>query len=208
LQALVQEIRDIGGQAIPVALDVADGESVANAFDAVETAFGTVDTVVANAGAAVVAPALSYDLDDFDRTLRVNLRGAFLQAREGARRIVDAKVTSGRILFIASIGGHTVLPGLAAYSASKAGLIMLGRSLAAEWARYGISVNTICPGYMLTEMNNAWFSSEGGQRQIARFRNERLMPLDALDPAVLYLTSNAALHTTGAVITIDDAQSL
>jgi NAD(P)-dependent dehydrogenase (short-subunit alcohol dehydrogenase family) len=208
LAEIVEFIRAEGYTATAVTMDVAEADSVAAAFDSTERELGVVDTVVANAGVARVAPALKLTPADVDQTLLVNLRGAFLLASEGARRMVSHGVNSGRVLCIASIGGHTVLPGLAAYSAAKAGVIMMGRSLAAEWARYKITVNTICPGYMRTPMNDGWFATEGGQEQIAGFPNRRLMPVEALDPAVLYLTSDAAAYTTGAVVTVDDGQSL
>jgi NAD(P)-dependent dehydrogenase (short-subunit alcohol dehydrogenase family) len=208
LASLVASIEEAGGRALAVSLDVADEASVSEAYHSGSDRFGPIDTVVASAGVAVVAPAISFRTEDFDEIMRVNLRGAFLLAREGARRMVDADVSQGRIVFVASIGGHAVLPGLAAYSASKAGLIMLGRSLAADWARHGITVNTICPGYMETEMNQDWFTTQGGRRQIDGFRRKRLMPLQALDPGMLYLTSDAGAYTTGATLTVDDAQSI
>lgn len=208
LDALVAEMQAAGGEALSVSLDVADPASVAAAYDAAEARFGGVDTIIANAGIAKLAPALEFSLEDFDETLRINLRGVFLVAQEGARRLAATKTPGGRILIISSIGAHTVLPNLAAYSASKAGAAMMGRSLAADWARHGITVNTLCPGYMLTEMNAAWFQGEGGARQIAQFPRRRLMPIAALDPAVLYLSSDAGEYTTGAVLTIDDGQSI
>lgn len=208
LTSVVASISDAGGRAFAASLDVADERSVSEAYDAAVARFGPVDTVIANAGVAIVAPAISFRTEDFDEIMRVNLRGAFLLAREGARRMVDGNIAQGRIVLVASIGGHTVLPGLAAYSASKAGLIMLGRSLAADWARHGITVNTICPGYMETEMNRDWFLTEAGRRQIEGFRRKRLMPVQALDPSLLYLTSEAGAYTTGATLTVDDAQSI
>ena len=121
---------------------------------------------------------------------------------------VAGGVSEGRVVFVASIGGTKPLPGLAAYCASKAAVVMMSRGLAVEWARHGISVNTICPGFMLTEITQDWFGTTAGDRMIAKFPRRRLMPLDALDPSFLYLTSPTAGHTTGATIIVDDGQSI
>ena len=85
---------------------------------------------------------------------------------------------------------------------------MMGRCLAREWAGRGINVNVVCPGYIRTELNDTWFGSQEGQRQIAAFPRKRLMRESDLDAMVLHLSSDAARSMTGAVITIDDAQSL
>jgi NAD(P)-dependent dehydrogenase (short-subunit alcohol dehydrogenase family) len=207
LNDLTQEIRTSGGIARPIAMDVQDPHSVTQAVTDVRAKFGRLDSLVANAGVATAGSTLDFCVEDFDRVQSINLRGAFLLAREAAKTMI-ADGRGGRILFIASIGAHTILPGLAAYCASKAALVMLGKCLAREWASEGICVNTLCPGYMPTEMNEAWFETTGGKRMIQTFPRHRLMPLEALDEQLLFLTSPRAQHTTGAVITIDDAQSL
>ena len=84
----------------------------------------------------------------------------------------------------------------------------LGRVLAREWARTGISVNILCPGYIETDLNDEWFASEGGQKQIARWPRKRLLAAEDLDATVLHLLSDAARRVTGGVFTIDDGQSL
>jgi NAD(P)-dependent dehydrogenase (short-subunit alcohol dehydrogenase family) len=113
-----------------------------------------------------------------------------------------------RVLNIASIASHTVLPGLAAYGASKAAVAMLTQTMAREWARHGIAVNALCPGYIETDINADWFKTEGGQKQLKRFPRRRLMNAQDLDAAFLMLTGPAAQAITGSVITIDDGQSL
>lgn len=101
-----------------------------------------------------------------------------------------------------------VAAALTAYCASKAAVSMMGRSLAREWAKPGINVNALCPGYIETALNTDWFQSEGGQRQIARFPRKRLMDEGDLDAMAAYLLSDAAAAVTGGVFTIDDGQSL
>jgi NAD(P)-dependent dehydrogenase (short-subunit alcohol dehydrogenase family) len=94
------------------------------------------------------------------------------------------------------------------YAATKAGLAHLGRQLAREWVRQGINVNTLQPGWIPTEINAAWFSSERGHGDIAQLHRRRLLDADALDPMLLYLLSDASAQVTGATFTIDDGQSL
>jgi NAD(P)-dependent dehydrogenase (short-subunit alcohol dehydrogenase family) len=211
LETLVAEITAAGGVAQAFAMDVEDEASVIAGYDAVEAAFGPPDSVIANAGISLQGSALDIPIDDFDKVLAVNTRGVFLTAREGARRMIRAgSPTSerGRILLVASIGAHKVLPGLTAYVTSKAATAHMGKSLAREWARKGINVNVLCPGYIKTELNDEWFDSEGGTRLVATFPRKRLMETADLEAMALYLTSDAARAVTGSVFTVDDGQSL
>ena len=211
LEALVAEITAAGGTARAFAMDVEDETSVIAGYDAIEAAFGAPESVIANAGINVEGSALDIAIEDFDKVLAVNTRGVFLTAREGARRMIKAGSPAserGRILLVASIGAHKVLPGLTAYVASKAATAHMGKSLAREWARKGISVNVLCPGYIRTELNDDWFDSEGGQKLVASFPRKRLMETSDLEAMALYLTSDAARSVTGGVFTVDDGQSL
>ena len=209
LDALVAEITADGGTAQAFTMDVEDEASVIAGYDAIEAAFGAPESVIANAGINVEGSALDIRIEDFDKVLAVNTRGAFLIAREGARRMIKAGVGErGRILLVASIGAHKVLPGLTAYAASKAATAHMGKSLAREWARKGINVNVLCPGYIKTELNDDWFDSEGGAKLVASFPRKRLMETGDLEAMALYLTSDAARAVTGSVFTVDDGQSL
>ena len=211
LADLVTEIEKAGGQALAVEMDVAHEASVIAGYDAAEKAFGPVDTVYANAGMNIEAMGLDMPVEAFDQMISVNLRGVFLTAREGARRMIKAGSKDsgrGRIVLVSSIGAHKVLPGLATYCATKAGVAMLGKALAREWARQGININSVCPGFLETELNADWFSREGGQKQIQTFPRKRLMVEDDLDAMLLYLGSDASRAVTGSVITLDDGQSL
>lgn len=211
LEALVAEITAAGGEAVAVAMDVQDEASVIAAFDAAETALGPIETVIANAGMNSEGMAADLPADEFTRVLDVNVKGAFLTAREGARRMMAAGSKDsgrGRVVLIASIGAFNVLPGLAAYCASKAAVLMLGKVLAREWATKGVNVNIVCPGYIETELNADWFATEGGKRQVAGFPRRRLMDESDLDTVVGFLASDAAKAVTGSVFTVDDGQSL
>jgi len=205
LEALAAEI---GPNAAAIAMDVAHEADVIAGYDAAEDAFGTVDTVIANAGIDGAGLMTEISEAEIERTLAINLKGAILTAREGARRMMAAGVTNGRIVLVASITAFEPSPGLVAYAASKAGVVQAARSMAREWARAGICVNTISPGYIRTAINDEWFDTEGGRKQIARFPRKRLMEESGLDGPVLFLCSDAAEFVTGADFVLDDGQTL
>jgi len=210
LRSLEREIREAGGQALALVADVTTEASIGSAFDAAERHWGTIDSVVANAGINMRGRSVELSAEAFDAVFAVNVRGAFLTVREAARRMIagDDRRNEGRIVLVSSIGGHTVLPGLAAYCSSKAAVLMLGKALAREWARQRINVNVLCPGYIESDLNAQWFRSEGGRQHIASFHRRRLMAEEDLDAIVLHLLSDSAKGITGSVFTLDDGQSL
>ncbi len=205
LDALAQEL---GEGACSIAMDVASGDEIVAGYDAAEAALGTVDTVVANAGVDGGGMATQISEDEIERTLAINLKGAILTAREGAKRMIAAGTPNGRIVMIASITAFEASPGLVAYSASKAGVVQAGKSMAREWARSGICVNTISPGYIRTDINADWFETEQGKRHINRFPRKRLMEQEGLDAALLFLCSDASEFVTGTDFVLDDGQTL
>lgn len=209
LESLVAEIG--AARAAAVAMDVENEASVIAGYDAADKAFGPVDTVIANAGMNSEGLATDVSVDEFDKVFAVNVRGVFLTAREGARRMIAAgskESGKGRIVLISSIGATKVLPGLAAYCGSKAAVVMMGKAMAREWVNRGISVNMVAPGYIETEINSDWFKSEGGKKQMAGFPRRRLMEESDLDEVVGYLCSDAAGAVTGSLFTVDDGQTL
>jgi len=211
VEAVAGELAGAGHRAMALRLDVADAQSIAPAFAEVEAALGPISILVNNAGVGGEGLALEVSIEDWDNTFAVNVRGTFVAAREAARRMLASGVAErgdARILNIASIASHTVLPGLAAYCSSKAAVSMMTQGLAREWARRGIAVNALCPGYIDTDINSSWWPTEGGQKQLKGFPRRRLMNADDLDAAFLMLTGPAAKAITGSIITIDDGQSL
>jgi NAD(P)-dependent dehydrogenase (short-subunit alcohol dehydrogenase family) len=211
VQALAAELTAAGHRAIALKLDVADAKAIGPALDEVEAALGPVSILINNAGVGGEGLALEVSVEDWDNTFAVNVRGTFLAAQEAAKRMIASGVGErgeGRIVNIASIASHTVLPGLAAYCASKAAVAMLTKGLAREWARRGIAVNALCPGYIETDINADWWPTEGGQKQLKGFPRRRLMQPEDLDAAFLMLAGPAARAITGSVVTIDDGQSL
>ena len=206
LEALAAEI---GPQAAAIQMDVAREADIIAGFDEADALFGkAIDTVIANAGVDGAGMATTISEEEIEQTLAINLKGAILTAREGAKRMMANGVTNGRIVLIASITAFEPSPGLVAYAASKAGVVQAGRTRAREWARAGINVNTVSPGYIRTAINDAWFDTEPGKKQIARFPKRRLMGEEGLDAMILFLCSDAAEFVTGADFVLDDGQTL
>jgi len=207
----VAAIEAAGGRAIALPLDVSDAASIGPALDAAEAALGPISIMVNNAGVGGDGAALDMPVDQYDNTFDVNVRGVFFGAREAARCMIASGVAEAgeaRIVNIASIAAFETLPGLSVYCASKAAVVALTKSLAREWARRGIAVNAICPGYIETEINADWFAAEGGQKQINGFPRRRLMDISALDDAFRMLTGTGARYITGTAVAIDDGQTL
>jgi NAD(P)-dependent dehydrogenase (short-subunit alcohol dehydrogenase family) len=198
LQSLQAELTKKGLAAKAVDLDVQSADSVAAALEAA----GPLDIVVNNAGISIVKPALDMPEKDWDAVVDTNLRGAWLVAQGAAKRWAAEK-RPGSIVNIASILGLRTIGQVAPYNASKAGLIHLTQALAMEWARYNIRVNAICPGYIETEMNSAFWKTPGGQKLIERIPQRRIGQPEHLDGALLLLASAAGDFMTGSVITVD-----
>lgn len=208
IAALAQEL---GDKALAVEMDVTDEPSTIAAYDAAEAHFGPVDTVIANAGVSKPGRSTEVPVEALRQIFDTNLLGVYLTAREGAKRMIAAgsrESGRGRIVMIGSMGAVAMVPGEVAYCASKAAVATMGRNMASEWARLGINVNVVQPGYILTELAADWFASEGGKAQIAGFPRRRLQPIDSLNETMVYLCSDMSLHMTGSVLMLDDGQSL
>lgn len=201
LESLVGRLDGLGAaRARAVELDVADEASVEAAFAAL--ADDLPDVVVNNAGVSATAPALDLTAEDFDRVLATNLRGVWLMSTAAARRWRDRK-RGGAVVNIASILGFRVAGSVAPYTASKAGVIHMTGALALEWARYGIRVNALAPGYIGTDINAGFFESEPGQAMLKRIPMRRLGKPEELDGAFLLLATDASSWMTGTTVTVD-----
>ena len=202
LESLVAEIAKSGGRAAAVAMDATDVASIAAGFDAAEKAFGTVTVLVNNAGTVVRKGSLDTTPADWDQVMNVNLKGAFFVATEAARRMIAAK-TGGAIVTTASIAGIRPAGGIAAYAGSKAAIEHLTRTMAQEWARFGIRANAIAPGYFITDLNRDFLQSEAGEAIKKRIPLRRFGTDGDLDGALLLLASDAGRFMTGTTIVVD-----
>ena len=206
LETAVKEIERFGGCAVAIQVDVADRESVRECIETAENTLDPINILVNNAGIAVTKPMLEQVEEDWDSVLDTNLKGVWLMAQEVARRMVH-RGQGGSIINIASVLGERGISQLPGYCASKGGIISLTRAMAVELAPHGIRVNTIAPGYIETDMNREFFTTQAGQRLIKRIPQRRLGQPEDLDGTLLLLASDASRYMTGSVITIDGGQS-
>ncbi len=199
LEALSETLAELGSPEVrAVELDVTDPASVEAAF----ASAGPIDVLVNNAGISDGRPALDVPLELYDSVLDTNLRGVWLLSTGAARRWREAG-QGGVIVNIASILSFRVTGAVPVYAASKAAVMQLTASLGLEWARYGIRVNALAPGYIATEMNSDFFDSEAGKAMIKRIPMRRLGQPADLDGAFLLLASDASAWMTGTCIAVD-----
>lgn len=212
LNMLVSRIEEQGGKALAVSLDVCDRDSVVAAFDTIDTAYGDVggvDVLVNNAGVATNKPFLTLTESDWDQTLDTNLKGAFLVSQVFAEQfkqrqaIGEGELAQASIINIASILSERVTGNVAAYSASKAGLVQLTKAMALELARYQIRVNAIEPGYVETDLNRDFFQTNAGKDMIKRIPQRQLGQIQDLLGPLCLLASDASRYMTGSVIAVD-----
>ncbi|MBC7282193.1 SDR family NAD(P)-dependent oxidoreductase [Hoeflea sp.] len=199
IEAACAEIEAAGGTAHGLEMDVSDAHSVTGALASVHRPF---DILINNAGISGAGPALALGEAEFDAVVDTNLKGAFLVA-QGVARGMKAAGSGGAIVNVASILGLRTGGGVAAYSASKAGLIQLTKALALEWARDTIRVNALCPGYIETDINRAFFATEPGQALIKRIPQRRLGRPEDLDGALMLLVTDAGAYITGIALVAD-----
>ncbi len=202
LAQTVETIHATGAQAQAVRMDVTDAGSVKQAFAAAEAQFGPVGIVINNAGVTGTRAALDMTDDDWSSVIDTNLKGSWVVARHAARRMIHHG-QGGSIVNIASILGLRVAGGVAPYAISKAGVVQMTKALALEWARHGIRVNALAPGYIETDLNDAFFASDAGKALIRRIPQRRLGEARELDGALLLLASDAGSYMTGSVIAVD-----
>ncbi|MGM0561995.1 MAG: SDR family oxidoreductase [Pseudomonadota bacterium] len=208
LEALSSKLASQTGTAPVVAeADIRDVSAIRAAIaNIVETA-GVPDGLINNAGTVETAKALEVTEEHWDSVLDTNLKGAWFFANAVAEKMVEAG-KGGTVINIASITGLRPAGAVGPYAISKAGLAQMTRQLAVEWARHGIRVNALAPGYIETDLNREFFASEGGQALIKRVPQRRLGQLSDLDAPLLMLCDAASAYMTGAVIPIDGGHSV
>ena len=203
LKELRAEIAAEGGEAHVYQLDVTNLSSVRACIARVEQDLKRIDILVNNSGVSATARITDTTEEDFDFVMNTNTKGAFFVAQQTAKVMIASK-TPGRIINIASVAGLKVLSQLSVYSMSKAAVVHMTRAMALEWGRYGINVNAICPGYIVTEINAAHFESESGQKLVHMLPRRRTGKPEDLDGLLMLLASDASGFINGAAITADD----
>jgi NAD(P)-dependent dehydrogenase (short-subunit alcohol dehydrogenase family) len=207
LEKIAAEIRAGGGEAAAVAMDVTDRASVAAAVAGAEAALGPITILVNNAGIPSGAFFTKTSEEEWRSVMSVNLDGVFRVGQEAARRMA-ANRSGGSIINISSLLGFGVIKGLSTYSATKAAVLSLTRSMALELARDRIRVNALAPGYFATEFNTDYLASEAGKRMMSRVPMGRAGAVHELDGPLLLLASDAGAFMTGSVVTVDGGHLL
>jgi 2-deoxy-D-gluconate 3-dehydrogenase len=206
LEVTARAIEKLGRRALVVPTDVTDYSQVEALVERAAQTLGRLDILVNNSGIASVIPAAEMPPEDFRRTVEVNLVGVFNGCRAAAGRLIAQK--SGKIINLASVLGASGLPGYAAYSASKGGVIALTRALAVEWARYNIQVNAMAPGWFVTDMNSQAFDDPKVRERLLRdVPARRTGRLEEIGPLVVYLASPASDYMTGQAVFLDGGHS-
>ena len=203
LSTVATKIEVTGAKCIKVKTDVQKRQDIEAMVQAAVAEFGTVDCLVNNAGINLVKPALEITEEEWDEVLDTNLKGYFMCSQAAGRVMIENG--GGSIINNASVFGLRGFPNLAAYISSKGGVVQLTRGLAVEWARQGVRVNCIAPGYTLTDMTKRDIESNPAILQY----NLRKIPMKRggepreISDVMVFVASDAASYLTGQIIAVD-----
>ena len=208
LEEVAGEIQQRGGKALPVEMDVTSEDSVTGAFAEIREALGRpCDVIVNNSGMSREGWYWDMPEKDWDTVIETNLTGVWRVAKYATKAMMQAEV-KGSIINIASITALRPSNMISAYSASKAAVDHLTRTMALEAARHGIRVNAIAPGYFKTAINDEFLDSEAGQRMAKRVPMRRFGNYEELNAPLLLLASEEGSYMTGSTLVVDGGHSL
>jgi len=197
-----QEIESLGRKALAVQVDVLSQGDIENMVKAAIKEYGKIDILVNNAGLNIRSPSADFSWEDWDTVLDTNLKGNFFCARAVAKEMIQRR--HGRIINMGSCTCVFGMEGIAPYTASRGGVLMMTKSLAAEWGKYGITVNVLAPGWFKTAQNAALYENKKWVEYItSRIPLNRPGQPHDLDGAVIFLASDASAYITGQIILVD-----
>ncbi len=201
-------IEEKGRKSLDFRMDVRNIEEIREMVEETLDTFGKIDILVNNAGINIIEPSTEVSEENFDKTINTNLKGTFFCTQAVGKKMIEQN--SGKIINISSINGKFAFPNAVAYNASKAGIIMLTRTLAQEWGKYNINVNAVCPGFMKTTMLE---EIQKEDKKIIQNRIEKI-PLgkfanpEDLVGTVIFLSSKASDYITGHALFVDGGWSI
>ena len=202
VEQAAHEIEERGRRTLRTASDVSDRASLENVLDESIKVLGKVDILVNSAGRTKRAPTLAFTEEDWGSILETNLTGTLRACQVFGRHMIEREY--GRIINIASLSSFVALYEVAAYSASKAAVASLTKSLAVEWAAHGVNVNAIAPGVFRTALNQKLLDdTERGREFLLRTPMKRFGRVEELVGASIFLASDAASFVTGEVLVVD-----
>ncbi|MFQ5830182.1 MAG: SDR family NAD(P)-dependent oxidoreductase [Candidatus Methylomirabilia bacterium] len=207
LAETAEAVEALGRRAMVITADVTSSDEIERMVEQAVERFGRIDVLVNNAGAVFGKASEKVSAAEWRGLLELDLTAAFLCAQATGRRMIEQR--SGRVINMGSVFAELGTRGFAAYAAAKAGLHALTRSLAYEWARYGITVNCIAPGYVRTDFNRAALVDPKTREQIlSRIPLGRVAEAEEVGPLAVYLASDASAFMTGQVIVLDGGQAM
>ena len=202
VEVAAAEIEALGRRTLRVTSDVSDRSSLQHVLEETVKAFGKIDILVNSAGRTKRAPTIDFSDDEWNDILDTNLTGTLRSCQIFGRHMLERQY--GRIINIASLSSFVALYEVAAYSASKAAVASLTKSLAVEWAPRGVCVNAIAPGVFRTALNQKLLDeTERGREFLLRTPMKRFGKVEELAGAAVFLASDAASFVTGEILTVD-----